>query len=138
MSEIKLTGVVKMCLPVVSGTSRTGKNWMKQSFVLEYEGGNYPRTVKFDVIGEEKLRNFGIREGETITVSLDINSREYNGNYYNDITCWRVEREQANAPAQQPQPQPQYQAVSNGVIYPEAPMPAPEAAPVPKEGDLPF
>lgn len=138
MSEIKLTGVVKECLPAVSGTSKTGREWKKQGFVLEYEGGQFPRSVRFDVIGQEKIERFAIQYGETITVSLDISAREFNGNYYNDITCWRVEREQQyNAVAAQIQaPQ---QAQSPAVVYPEAhPQTTQQTAPKQAEGDLPF
>ena len=138
MSEIKLTGVVKECLPAVSGTSKTGKAWMKQGFVLEYEGGQFPRSVRFDVIGQEKIERMAIQYGETITVSLDINCREFNGNYYNDITAWRVEREQLNSAAVT-SPQPAQQPQQPMVVYPEAqPQTTQQAAPVQAEGELPF
>ena len=35
-------------------------------------------------------------------VSFDINAREYNGRWYNDIRAWRVERGAAPAPADTP------------------------------------
>ncbi len=96
MSEIKLTGVVIACLPMQSGTSKTtGNPWAKQGFVLETSNdGQHVRKVRIDVIGAERLQRFAIQQGERITAYIDINAREYNGNYYNDVTAWKVEREQ--------------------------------------------
>ena len=37
-----------------------------------------------------------VQIGMDITVSVDIQSREYNGNWYTDIKAWRVEQEQVN------------------------------------------
>ena len=41
------------------------------------------------------------RAGEVLTVSFDIDSREYNGRWYNDIRAWKVDRNVA-APASAP------------------------------------
>jgi hypothetical protein len=47
------------------------------------------------------LAQFNIQLGETLTVSFDIDSREYNGRWYNDIRAWKVDRNVAvpGAPA---------------------------------------
>ena len=33
-----------------------------------------------------------------MTVHINIDAREYNGKYYNDIRAWKVTREQQQAP----------------------------------------
>jgi len=45
----------------------------------------------FNAFGN-KVDEFAIQEGETLTVSVDIESREFNGRWYTDIRAWRVER----------------------------------------------
>ena len=35
----------------------------------------------FNVFGEENLTRFNIQEGQELTVSFDINAREYNGRW---------------------------------------------------------
>jgi hypothetical protein len=133
MSEIKITGMITHCLPLQEGVSaRTGNPWKKQGYVLQHESGQYPRSLRFDVMGEERLQNFALRQGETVTVSLDIDAHEYNGNWYNDITAWRVERTQAPSVPSQPAPLPPV------AVYPQAQQDAVTAQPTSSEQDLPF
>lgn len=99
--DIQLSGTVTHVLPMQGGVSKSsGKEWKKQSYVLLVEGGQYPRSVTFDIVGEERIRNSAIQLNEQITVHLDINCNEWQGKFYNSITCWRVERGVQQAPMQ--------------------------------------
>ena len=40
-----------------------------------------------------------LKEGETYIVSVNIESREYNGRWYTDVRAWRVQPKQVEAPA---------------------------------------
>ena len=88
--DLKITGTIKQVLEEVSGESRNGP-WRKQEFILESEG-NYPKPVCLVVWGDN-IDQFAIREGERITASIDIQSREYNGRWYTDVKAWKVERD---------------------------------------------
>ncbi len=127
---MELTGKIIHALEPKSGTSqRTGNPWKMQEFVLETLE-QYPRKLFFNVFGEDRLREMNIKVGEILTVSFDIDAREYNGRWYTDIRAWRVQRE-GQQPAQQaqaaaPAPQPE-------------PIPAPTEAPMEEDSDdLPF
>ncbi len=48
--------------------------------------------MDFSVFGEDKIKEFNIQMGENIKVSFDINCREYNGRWFNDIRAWKVEK----------------------------------------------
>lgn len=138
MSEIKLKGAITRCLAVQQGVSqKTGREWMKQSFVLQHESGQHPRYCKFDVLGD-KIERFNLQPGDIVTVYLDIDCREYNGNYYNDVTAWRCEREQQPEQPQYIAPQPTSQ--QGMTIYPEQPQQAATEnyTPSQAEQDLPF
>lgn len=146
MSEIKLTGVITRILAAKEGTSqRTGKPWKKQGYVIQHENGQYPRSCRFDVMGEEKIAAFDLVEGETVTVHLDIDAREYGGNWYNDINAWKVERPQAQQPVQapyapsQPVPQPQ-QATMQPLPFDAPQQPAAQSYvyPEPQSDEAPF
>ena len=117
---MELTGTIIKALPVQSGTSRNGNEWRRASYVIEHQSGQYPKRMVFDVLGN-KIEEFNVREGENLTVSFDIDAREYNGRWFNSVDAWRVTRPQVYQP--QPQPQPQ-------VIYPDTPKT--------NEGHLPF
>ncbi len=91
--ENRLEGVVRELLPIQEGEGRNGR-WRKQLFILETAGGNYPRQVCIMAWGD-KIDQFNLKEGDSITVSVDIESREYNGRWYTDIKAWKVERKSA-------------------------------------------
>ena len=129
-----ISGKIIKALEVRSGVSqRTGNKWMSQQFVIETHD-QYPRHCVFSVFGEERLKQFDIKVGEELLVSFDIDAREYQGRWYNDITAWRVQR--GGAPVQE-------QPASYAAAAPVQPTQA--AAPVQnfasEEGtadDLPF
>ena len=119
--DIQLSGTVTHVLPLQSGVSKSsGKEWKKQSYVLLVEEGQYPRSVTFDIVGEERIKNSAIQLNEQITVHLDINCNEWQGKFYNSINCWKVERGVQQAPQQQyaPQPTQQYQPQPQAQQFP--------------------
>ena len=86
---MELTGKIIQILPEKSGESARGQ-WRKQEYILETEG-QYPKTVCF-MAWSDKIDEFAIKEGETITVSIDLESREYNGRWYTDVKAWKISR----------------------------------------------
>jgi hypothetical protein len=88
---MEITGKIIAVLPERGGISKTGNEWKMQEYVLETHE-QYPRKMCFNVFGADKISQFNIQAGEEMTVSFDINAREYQGRWYNDIRAWRVER----------------------------------------------
>lgn len=43
-----------------------------------------------------------LKEGAAYNVSVNIESREYNGRWYTDIRAWRIQPKQVEAPAAMP------------------------------------
>lgn len=96
MAEI--TGKIIAVLPTRSGTSARGAQWSSQTAVIETHE-QYPKRVAFDVFGD-KITEFNLQVGEEVTVSFDINAREYNGKWWNSVNAWQVVRPGQQAPAQ--------------------------------------
>ena len=90
---MEIRGKIVECLPVKSGQSANGE-WRKQEYVLETDS-QYPKKVCFMVWGE-KVEQFAIQQGETVEVSIDLESREYNGRWYTDVKAWKVSRSQSD------------------------------------------
>ena len=88
--SLQITGRVLEILPEQSGESRNGP-WRKQEFILEIPG-QYPKQVCIVQWGDN-IDKFGVETGETITASIDLQSREYNGRWYTDVKAWKVERD---------------------------------------------
>ena len=98
---MELAGKVIAVLEARGGVSKTtGNPWKMQDYVIETHE-QYPRKMAFTVFGEEKINQFNIQMGEEINVFFDINGREYNGRWYNDIRAWRIDRV---VPGQEPNP----------------------------------
>lgn len=93
MAEI--TGKIIAVLPTKSGTSARGTQWSSQTAVIETQE-QYPKKVAFDVLGD-KIAEFNLQVGEEVTVSFDINAREFNGKWFNSVNAWHVVRQQSPA-----------------------------------------
>lgn len=101
---MELTGKIVQVLPEKSGTSARGE-WRKQEYVIVLPG-DYPKQVCFVVWGD-RIDRFGIRQGQELTVGIDLESREYNGRWYTDVKAWRVApagQEQRPGGTEQPPP----------------------------------
>lgn len=107
---MKFQGKISKVLPELKGTSATGKEWRKVSYVLTYDvtKPEYPRQVVFDVMGD-RIDELKLQEGHTYELDIDFQVREYNGKYYMSASCWRATSMEAPQPVvayQQPIAQP--------------------------------
>ncbi|MEY3983752.1 MAG: hypothetical protein RL160_1311 [Bacteroidota bacterium] len=87
--SLELKGKIVQVLPMQQGEGRNGP-WKKQEYILEIPG-QYPKKLCFNVWGG-KVDEFGIRPDEELTVSFDVESREYNGRWYTEVKAWKVSR----------------------------------------------
>ena len=123
--DFQVKGIIVAALPMKTGVSKQGREWKRCTYVIQYENGDRPKRVVFDVLGD-KIDQFGIRMNEVLTVHLNIDAKEYNGRMYNNIDAWKVEREPQQVAQQQP----------IQTVYPER-KPA-EREPQQMFDDLPF
>lgn len=87
--DLQLKGTVKQILEEQSGTGKNGK-WRKRDFILETEG-QYSKKVCITQWGDN-IDKADVQEGEAIVAFIDIQSREYKGNWYTDVKAWKIER----------------------------------------------
>ena len=90
--------VIYISEPRTGISKSTGNPWMTQDYVIETHE-QFPKRMMFNVFGEEKIKQFNIQLGEELNVFFDINAKEFNGKYFNDIRAWRVDRVDPNQPA---------------------------------------
>lgn len=87
---MEIKGKIIHVLPLQEGVSRAGNKWKKREYVLETQE-QYPRKVCFDFFGD-KVDQYPVEIGDDITLSFDIESREYNGRWYTGIHGWKLEK----------------------------------------------
>tara|TARA_Y100000588_G_C13574684_1_gene636075 strand:- start:109 stop:465 length:357 start_codon:yes stop_codon:yes gene_type:complete len=117
--SLSIKGKLTRKLSVESGTSKAGKEWKKQSFIVD-TGAQYNPEICFQLFGEDKMEMLNHHnEGDEVQVSFNLSSKEFNGRYFHNIDAWRIENITSEASAE----------IKN----------APEFnAPASEEDDLPF
>ena len=89
---MEVVGKIIQVLPEQGGISKTsGKEWKLQAYVLETQE-QYPRKVHFEVFGEDRIKANPCQLDDIVTVSFDIESREFNGRWYTSIRAWKIEQ----------------------------------------------
>ncbi|MDR3253121.1 MAG: DUF3127 domain-containing protein [Tannerella sp.] len=87
---MEVTGKIIAVLPLQTGEGRNGI-WKKQEYVIEHDpNAQYPRRMVFAIWGD-KIGQHNIQEGQYLKVTFDIDSREYQGRWFNDIRAWKIE-----------------------------------------------
>ncbi|HOI27263.1 MAG TPA: DUF3127 domain-containing protein [Paludibacteraceae bacterium] len=131
---MEISGRIIAVLPLQSGTSARGA-WKKQEYVIEHElDSQYPKKMCFNLWGDN-VDKFNIQEGQMLTVSFDVDCREYNGRWFNDIRAWRVTPQMQQAAAPEGAMPDFGGPVSGGVPFSASDAPAPAAD---ASSDLPF
>lgn len=92
---MQLTAKLIQVLPVQTGMGKNGE-WRKQNIIVETDG-MYPKKVCISVWGD-KINESVLQIGNLVDVSFDIESREYNGNWYTDLRAWKIDAAGAGAP----------------------------------------
>lgn len=85
---MEISGKIVQLLALQSGAGKNGV-WKKQEFILE-TSGEYAKKICFSLWGD-KIDQSPLSQGNSVKVSFDIESREYNGKWYTDAKAWKVE-----------------------------------------------
>ena len=93
---MEFEGVVWRVLPQIKGTSARGE-WVKQEVVFELPG-EFNRKICVAFWGDRAQEAATLKPGETIAVSANVESREYNGRWYTEVRAWRINRKSAAEP----------------------------------------
>ena len=102
-------GRVIQFLGETSGTSKAGNLWKKKEWIVE-TFGPYPKKVKLQCFGD-RSDAINLEPGKDYVLSVDLESREFNGRWYTDVSVFRVAEYQGNNQQNfgaQPQRQPNY------------------------------
>lgn len=85
---MEIYGKIVAVLPTETGHGKNG-TWEKQRYILETHT-QYPKKICFDLWGG-KIKQYEVHEGDEVIVSYDIESHEWNGNWYTDVKAWKIQ-----------------------------------------------
>jgi len=122
---MEIQGKIIAKLPLVTGQGKNGE-WRLQEYVLETTE-QYPKKVCFGLFGDRIDKN-PVDIDDFVTVSFDIESREWNGKWFTSIRAWKIEK----ANQEQTTPPTEVMAVSNAETFDAI------ADSTDDTGDLPF
>ena len=138
-----ITGNVTFVGDKSSGVSARGNQWVARDFEVEYEHGQYPKSIMFRCMDANIVDKLAV--GLNVEVKFDINVNKFNGHdgkehKFNEVRIWRdgLHCLTTAQPQQQAPQQTQAQAPQQ-TAQPAQPAPQPQQqAPAQKGSDLPF
>lgn len=92
---MEIKGKIIQELALQTGMGKRGQ-WKKQEYILETQG-QYPKKVCIAIWGD-KIDTLNLGIGDEATVSVELESREYNGKWYTEVKAWKVEDHKNAAP----------------------------------------
>ena len=94
---MEIKGKITHVLETQTGEGQKG-TWVKQNYVLIETEGSYPKLIAFDAFNKD----FNLKVGDIVNVSINIESREYKDKWYTNISAWKVDviGNDANIPEQ--------------------------------------
>lgn len=99
---MEISGKIIAILPLQTGQGKNG-SWRSQDFILE-TGDQYPKKVCINLFND-KIDKFPLVLNEAVTVSFDIESREYNGRWYTTARAWNVKKHTETTSERAPLPE---------------------------------
>ena len=81
---MEVKGKVVKVLDLESGTSKAGKEWQKQSIVID-TGEDFNNIVCVNAFGDKIKNMIKLEVGMTAVILCNVYSREYQGKYYHNI-----------------------------------------------------
>lgn len=97
---MEIQAKVVQVLPMEGGTSRSGNAWSKASVIAETLG-QYPKKIKISNMKNADAFS-RLAAGTEATFKVEIESREHNGRWYTEVSCWGWDvTQQQSSPAPQ-------------------------------------
>jgi len=81
---MEFTGKLIKKFDIESGISKAGKEWNKQSILIE-QNAEFNKEVVISAFGDKIQKIKNLQEGDNLKVLCNVYSREYNGRYFHNI-----------------------------------------------------
>lgn len=88
----QLEGTVKKVGLKTEGVSKAGKEWKKIDFQINFMDGQYEKMASFECMGASVDHAAKLKVGETVKLEFNIECREWEGKYFTNLKCWKVEK----------------------------------------------
>ncbi len=90
----------------IGTTQSFPSGFSKREFVVTTAADKYPQDLKFEVVKDKCALLDPFELEQDVQVSFDIRGSEYNGKYYVNLACWKIQSSGASSggasPAREP------------------------------------
>ncbi|CAH0336595.1 hypothetical protein FVB9288_02303 [Flavobacterium sp. CECT 9288] len=83
-----ITAKLIQLLPIQTGLGKNGQ-WKKQDVIVETDS-QYSKKICVSIWGDKIIEN-QLQIGNSLTISYELESREYNGKWYTDVKAFKIE-----------------------------------------------
>jgi single-stranded DNA-binding protein len=78
-------------IKLINETQSFPSGFSKREFVVTTGNDKYPQDLKFEVVKDKCAMLDSFEAGQDVQVSFDIRGNEYNGKYYVNLSCWKIQ-----------------------------------------------
>ncbi len=78
-------------IKIIDDIQTFGSGFTKREFVITTGDSKYPQDIKFEIVKEKCALLDQFKKGQAVTVSFDIRGNEYQGKYYVNLSCWKIQ-----------------------------------------------
>jgi hypothetical protein len=91
-------------LKIINDIQTFGSGFTKREFVITTGDSKYPQDIKFEIVKDKcaLLDQFAV--GQAVSVSFDVRGNEYQGKYYVNLNCWKIQAGSASGDGNQAAP----------------------------------
>jgi hypothetical protein len=75
----------------IGETQAFPSGFSKREFVVTTAADKYPQDLKFEVVKDKCASLDPFEVGQDVAVNFDIRGNEYNGKYYVNLACWKIQ-----------------------------------------------
>jgi hypothetical protein len=78
-------------IKLINETQSFPSGFMKREFVVTTANDKYPQDLKFEIVKDKCPLLDAFEVGQDVQISFDIRGNEYNGKYFVNLSCWKIQ-----------------------------------------------
>lgn len=78
-------------IKVINETQSFPSGFSKREFVVTTAHDKFPQDLKFEIVKDKCSQLDAFDVGQDVQVSFDIRGNEYNGKYFVNLSCWKIQ-----------------------------------------------
>lgn len=89
-------------IKVINETQSFPSGFTKREFVVTTANDKFPQDLKFEIVKDKCSQLDAFDVGQDVQVSFDIRGNEYNGKYFVNLSCWKIQAANGSADNSRP------------------------------------